>query len=133
MPGHRRQLELVAVAQQDQHGARFDERPAPLDDQLEDALELDVGAEGQRDGLRRLKPPHRAFELATAFLGDSEETGVLDRDPGPAREHDDRAFVGEIEVSLALLGEIEVPHTWPRMNTGTPRKLFIGGWPAGNP
>ena len=63
LTGARGEHELVAVAQHDHDAARLDERAAALDDQLEHALELGLGADRERDRLRRLQPPHGPLEL----------------------------------------------------------------------
>ena len=89
-------------------GACVDERAPALDDQLEHALEIGVAAHRQRDRLRGLQAAHGALELTAALLGVLVEAGVLDRDPRPASQHDDRVLIGLVELSALLLGQVEV-------------------------
>ena len=108
LPGDRGEHEVIALAQQDHDAARLDERSPALDDQLEDAIELDVGTDGQRDRLGRLQAADGALELAATLFGGVVQAGVVRGDPGPAREHDDRLLVGLVEFAAALLGEVQV-------------------------
>ena len=62
------------------------------------------------------------------------EAGVLDGDPGVAREELDQPLVGRREFRGAeLVGEIEVADRCSLRRIGTPRNEVIGGWFGGKP
>ncbi len=134
MTGARVHDQLLAVAQHDHDAAGAHERAPALDDQLEHMLQRDLPADRDRHVAGRLQAPGRLLGLLAAALAGLIQLRVADRDRRPIGE-DHRGL-------LVLLGELSVPcfsvryrlpHTCPRITTGTPRKLRIGGWPAGNP
>lgn len=54
--------------------------------------------------------------------------------PPPTRQNHYRRFVSFAQLTgIRLLGDVQISHTSPPSMIGTPRKLRIGGWPAGKP
>ena len=100
--------EVGALAQLDHHRARRDERAPALGDELEDALQVGLAADGARDRGRRLEGGHGALELVAAAAHVAVQARVLDRDRRPAGEDDERLLVGLVELAALLLGEVEV-------------------------
>ena len=120
--------------EQQHHGARAHERAPALDDQLEHAVEIGLGAERAGDRRGRLEPLDGALELGRAFERDLVEARVVDRDRGPVGEH-----AGDVQVGIVELAALP-----SRSGTGCPRPrrgsaaaargtCVIGGWPAGKP
>ena len=103
LAGPGREHELVLLREHDHERAGADQRPRPLDDQLEDAVEVRLPAEGLRDRHRRVEAADRALELVAAALDGRVEPRVVDRDRGPVGEDDDRLLVGVGERDPALL------------------------------
>ena len=68
LAGDRGGGEVVALAQQDQQRARFDQGSAPLDDDLEDAVEVGLAADRAGDLGGRFEPVHGALHLFAAGL-----------------------------------------------------------------
>ena len=64
---------------------RLDQRPGPLDDQVEHARDVGLAADRAGDVDRGLGPAQRLLDLRLAFAQGGVEAGVLDRDPGPGR------------------------------------------------
>ena len=86
--------EVAVGEQRDHHDARLDERPAALGDELEDAVEVGLGAERAGDRHRRLERGDGPLELVAAVALAAVEVGVVDRDRGPVGEHEQRLLVG---------------------------------------
>ena len=63
LAGGRRDLQLVAVLEQDHERAGLDQGPRPLHDRLEDAVEVGLAADRARDLGRRLEAADRSFQL----------------------------------------------------------------------
>ena len=126
--------QLVALAQHDHEAARADERAAALDDQLEDVLERDLAADRDRDVARRLEAAQRLLELLAAALAGLVQARVVDRDRRPVGEDHRRLLValGEL-AALPSRSDTGCPRPARGSRIGTPRKLRITGWPAGNP
>ena len=71
----------------------------------------EVGLRPDRAGdrRRRLQPLDGALQLGRALDAAPVQVRVLDRDPGPAREHGDGAHVELVELAALLVGEVHVP------------------------
>jgi hypothetical protein len=79
---------------------------------------------------------HRRLTLDQALLpaGRLVQPGVLDRHAGRGTQRDQHGLVVLGELGGApLIGQVQVAEHHVAHPDGTPRKLPIGGWPAGNP
>ena len=101
--------EVVAIHQEDDHATRLDESAAPLDDQLQNALEADLSSDRLRDLGGRLEASHCALELGAAVALAAVEASILDGGGGPGRQDDDRFLIGLVEFALLLVRQVEVP------------------------
>ena len=109
LAGPGREHELLLLLEHDHQRAGADERSRPLDDQLEDAVEVRLSAEGLRDRHRRVEAADGPLEVVTAALDGRVEPRVVYRDRGPVGEDDDGLLVGVGERHAALLlGQVEV-------------------------
>ena len=83
LAGSGREVELVAVDQQQQDRAGIEQRAPALDDQLEHAVEVRLAADCAGDGGGRLEPPDGALGLRPAVCRVLVQAGVLHRQRGP--------------------------------------------------
>ena len=127
-------LELGSVGKQ-QHRALSADHPTPaLDDQLQQAVQLDSAGHGARDVRARLEAAKGLLELARPRVEPLVQAGVLDRHARPRREHHHELLVGLVELGAPLLlGQVEVsPGVATHQHRGAeeaPHLGVVGGKP----
>ena len=108
LAGGRRHPQLAAVVEQNQQRSSFDQRPAALDDRLQDSIEVCLAADRAGDLGRCLEAADGALEVVALSLDVFVETSVVDRDRGPLGEDQRRLLVDVVEVAGGLLGQVEI-------------------------
>ena len=101
-------MELLPVDQQQDDGARVEQRAAALDDELEHAVEVGLAADRAGDRGGRLQAADGALRLGAAARRVLVEASVLDRQGRPVREHHRRRLVRLVERPPGLLGQVQV-------------------------
>ena len=109
MAGARRDDEILAVAQHDDHVVGADERAPALDHELEDPLELGLSSDRAGDRGSGLKAADGALELLAAGGHVAVQASVVDRDRRPVGQDDHRLLVlGRERLAAGLLGQVQV-------------------------
>src|SRR5829696_7781687 len=126
--------ELVALAQPEDDRLRVDERPRPLDHEVQDAVDVGLGADRAGDRRRHVQAAHRPLELVAPPRRRRVEAGVLHGDGRPRGEHDHRLLVVLAEVlAVLLLGQVQVAERLAAHEDGYAEERAHGRMPGRQP